>query len=399
MSGWVAYCADADREAVARLAVSLHDGSVQHTNSADELRRRLLEAEPGSLGAIVGEVAGGVLDVNLAAAIADDGSAREVVLALRDAPGPLRARAARAGVSKVVDLADFDPAPELIRPSFAKPARGPGGPIVAFCSGRGGEGKTSVVAVAAAAAANWGMSVCAIDLDLCCGNLYSCFGLAQGTDLARLSDPGADAQELVRGLMHPLRAGLELCGPCNLPEEAELVSPHVGALLNQAAADHDLVLVDCSTTFTDAVAQAAQAADRLVLVSDGRPGSLASLARVSGLSVRLGVARMRIAQLQNRADPRAKVDYSFGRAEVGLEAARIFRAFESGLEVEDYLGAGQALALAESGSPFAESVGTMLAQILVELGRLPQNEAAERAARGSATKRRSRFFKRRAEAS
>ena len=148
-----------------------------------------------------------------------------------------------------------------------------------------------------------------------------------------------------------------------------------------------MLLVDTSATFTDAVAQAAQAADRLLLVSDGRPGSLSALARSSGLAVRLGVARTRIARVENRASPRARASLTAGRAEVGLEAARVYRVLEGGAEVAELLAAGQATELVGSGIAFAESVATVLAQLLAELGRLPSCNEAERAAQGPATRR------------
>ena len=50
-------------------------------------------------------------------------------------------------------------------------------PVVAFVSGRGGVGKTSLVAMMATVAGSWGMRVALCDLDLSCGNLYSCFGV------------------------------------------------------------------------------------------------------------------------------------------------------------------------------------------------------------------------------
>ena len=163
------------------------------------------------------------------------------------------------------------------------------------------------------------------------------------------------------------------------------------------ALERDLVVVDTSTTFTDAVAQVAQLADRLLVVSDGGPATTAALARTSGLAVRLGVARTRVARLDNRANPRERTNFLLGRAEVGLEAARVFRTFEGGTEVRDLLAEGRALELAELDSPFSESVGAVVAQVLAELGRLPGCDEAERLAGESTTRRRPGIFGRRRE--
>lgn len=454
MSEWVVLCGEKDRALVTRVVESLDAlCSLEVAGTADALRRMVLEAVPGELGVVVGPVESGVSDINLAAAVAQDGNARCVVLTRRGPSGSLRSRAARAGVDLVVDLDEArlgeeggtDPAPresdggrpsrgdrpgdapttrgeQLDQPLRDVIAPGPGdvvrapdppvvpvvarmaddlsarAPVIVFCSGRGGVGKTSVVAMAAAHAASWGMRVCALDLDLTCGNLYGCFGLRGGIDPLRLLGGEGDAAGPAERLGQMASPGVQVLGPCELPETAELVMPRVGELVRSLALTSDLVLVDTSAALTDAVAQAAQLADRLALVSDGRAGSMSALARLGGLAVRLGVARTRIVRLESRADPRARVDYSLGRAEVGLEAARVYRAFEGGAEVADQLGAGQVTELVGSASPFSESVATLTAQLLSELGRLPEHEAAERAAAGSTTRRRRGLFGTRREA-
>lgn len=432
-SVWVCLAAGEAMGEVERVVRSLGGGRCVFATDADELRRKVLAADPGVCSVVVGRLPSGVSDVNVAAAVARDGNAHEVVLVRRGASGSLRSRAARAGIDRVVDPAEFgdgtvggttkaisgrattmeDGAGELDEPDLEEdlsqagggPANaasgGPGArswtnevlsgqdhaPIITLCSGRGGVGKTTLVAAAAAVASAWGMRVSAVDLDLSCGNLFSCFGLPHASDLSRLADVG-DVRDLdVEALGVVEDNGIRVWGPCERPEAAELVTEHVSEVLALAASCSDLVLVDTASTVTDAAAQAAQVSDRLVLVSDGRPGSIASLARVSGLAVRLGVARTRIARVENRADPRTRMDLSAGRAEVGLEAARMFRVLEGGPEVADLVGGGEVMDLVELGSAFTGSVATVLAQMLKELGRLPDGEASRAAAEPSTRKR------------
>ncbi len=475
MSDWLAVCDERDRRVVGALVRSLDPaGSVERAVAADIARRTVLESAPGELGVVVGPLAGGVSEVNLAAALARDGNARCVVLAGHGVSGSLRSRAARAGVDRVVDLDDVagvggasdaggaaNPAPvgEAARretPRAEEPtARRTGGrhlagqpadkprdraagqaigqppgsqtgqprretpaplgdvsdraPVVVFCSGRGGVGKTSVVAVAAACAASWGMRVCALDLDLSCGNLYGCFGLGACADLTRIvcprdgavgagapgaSAPGSAPNTVAPGLRE--RSGdaaepVRVLGPCELPETAELVAPHVGELISGLAREFDLVLVDTSAALTDAVAQAVQLADRLVLVCDDRPGATSSLARTSGLAVRLGVARTRMVRLENRVSPRARREEARRAAGEGLEAAARQRVLDGGAEVRDLLGAGRAAELVDSGSPFAESTAALMARLLSELGRLPEHEGAVRALADAEPRRRPLF--------
>lgn len=397
MSEWIGYARRDAHYDLARAVTSLDPGAtLRVTGSADELRESAATAPGGQVGVVVGPVGEGVCDVNLAAAIAHDGNARGVVLARHGVSGSLRSRSACAGIDLVLDLDEIDglEAPRPVPPTAgvgaaggheagaAGPCESRRGKVLTLCSGRGGTGKTSLSATMAAHACAWGMDVVLLDLDLSCGNLYSCFGLASGADLLALADGSASPSATCAEAL----PGCRLLGPCARPEEAELAMPHVGELLSWAACVADLVVVDTSTTFTDAVAQAAQMADRLLLVGDAR-SSVSPLARASGLAVRLGVARTRIARVENRASTRSRMDFSLGRAEVGLEAARGFRVFDAGDEVAAYLDAGLAADLAAAGGPFSESVAVVLAQVLGELGCLPDCEGARRAAQGDTSRK------------
>ena len=345
--------------------------------------------------------------MNAAAAMAADGTLRSVSLVRRGASGSLRSRAARAGIDLVIDPAELEPAcageaprKQLLRvepPSAARvvpappPVKGRA-PLIVFCSGRGGVGKTALAAISAVVAASWGLSVSLLDLDLSCGNLYSCFGLPGGEDLTRLLSHGMPKGPVGAAACE----GVRLSGPCDRPENAELAGPSLNGLICSQTSASDLVIADTSTTFTEATATAAQLADRLFIVSDGRPGSTAADARTGGLAVRLGIARTRIARLENRCDPRGKRRAQL-HAEIGLEAARVFCAPDGGEEVAELLAAGRASQMTELGVPLADSVATMLAQVLAELGQLPEHDAAKRALEAGEPRKRS-FFGRRKEA-
>lgn len=421
MSGveWLA-CADPEAIAdVAQAASSLGAGNkLEFVHDVEELRRRALD-RPGAVWALVGSRSAGISDINAAAAIAADGYARSVSIVRRGASGSLRSRAARAGIDLVIDPSELGPAsapkvmgtesPEVAVLSERLPRTPPTvgrvipapppvkgrAPVIVFCSGRGGVGKTALAAAACVAAASWGMRVCALDLDLSCGNLYSCFGIPGAFDLTRLCEG--------EGVARPEAIGVAACervrvaGPCERPELADVVMPRTSEIIASCASAFDLVVVDTSTTFTEASAQAAQLADRLLIVSGPGQGATASLARASGLAVRLGVARTRIARLENFADPRGRGASRLACAEVGLEAARQFSVVDGGEEVRELLCAGQAAQLLELGVPFAESTATMLAQVLAELGRLPECEAARRALDAGGAHKRS-FFGRKREA-
>ena len=101
---WLGYAERTGRREVLMALRKIAPGSaVVFANSAQELRERLREEEPRTVGAIVGHAEDGVSDMNLAAAIAHDGLASEIVLVARGASGSLRSRASRTGITRVYD--------------------------------------------------------------------------------------------------------------------------------------------------------------------------------------------------------------------------------------------------------------------------------------------------------
>jgi len=446
---WLACCAGDARADLARAVLSVEPGAqIRFVDDPRAMRLSFLEEEPRVVAAAVGLSASGVSDINLAAALVADGRARKVVLVGRSLSGSLRSRAQTAGVAAVIDLdtiparmggagpggtgaaADAQPASEAyalsdITPMFdahaASDARtAPGAirkvgdgrrqpapsvragerrrrvdaqkeaPVLVVSSGRGGVGKTAIVATAATVAASWGMRVSVVDLDLSCGNLFSCFGLPRGAALDGAVGSGGPMPEGEEWMSHGVAAGggVTLFGPCSRPELAERVAPAVTALLDAAAAESDLVLVDTSATCTDATAQAFQRCSRLLLVHEEAATFIGSLARVSALAVRLGVARTRIVRVANHGDRHRSFDLYTGRSEAGLETARAYRVLEGGFEVGELLAEGNVAELARIESDFTVSVGRVLAQVLEELGRLPAADGARKALEQSQPRKR-----------
>lgn len=386
---WIGCTTLRGREELERALRSLEPHAhLVYARDAADMRCRLRDEEPHAVGAIVGLSDNGVSDVNLAAALVADGRAHTVVLVTPKATGSLRSRATHAGITCVISLDEL-PVPTFdgvgeeapVTQPAASPAR-EGAPIVVFASGRGGVGKSALAATAAVTAGAWGLSVGLVDLDLACGNLPAHFGVGRWVDPVAASAEGEGG--LTRGSV--ASAGVDaahnvtLWGPCERPEMAELAMPLAGPLLGRVAAQTDLVIVDTSSTCTDAVAQALQMADRLVLVHGGEPGGIPSVARMSALAVRLGVARTRIVRIENGCPPRQLGAPFLPRAEVGLESARAFRVPDDGPDVRELLMAGKATELCEMGGSFVRAVSAVLAHVLQELGHLPDCEGARRAA-------------------
>ena len=455
---WMGLCAEGMQHELMR-ALKTVDATARlvFVADAEELRARFLRSA-GQMGAIVGMVDDGVSAVNVAAAIVRDAMAAQVVLVVRDRSELRRCHAENAGVDNIVVMADIAASfgdldePELVedelptmvagaqgrrgdvsllvpsvtsdgsrhlaqvsevrksdgagdgtRPMPAEPSAvrssshgdAPKCPVIVLVSGRGGVGKTALAAVMAHAAASWGMSVALCDLDLSCGNLYHAFGLRGAVDLAAPLENGWPGREEVLALGEDAGSGIRLWGSCARPEMAETVMPHVKDLLSCLAESHDVLLVDTSTTFTDAVAQAAQACDRLVLVVDGLPGSDVAQARLGALAVRLGVARTRVVRLANRSGRKGREAPAVNHAEVGLETARSLRVTDGGADVTACLSEGKVEDLFALDSRFAGSASTALAQMLAELGRLPEHPDAKKALSRLAEKPRWSFGRKR----
>lgn len=442
---WIGCCSRGSRRDLARALDSVSPlATLVFAADAADLRRRFEDEEPNTVGAVVGLTEDGISDVNVAAAVAHDGRASEVLLVTREASGSLRSRARQAGITRVVEIprrvepvreegapisqargrVESDvtsartglgggeartaevasPSAGIARPDVTSERLTPlssseeavfpgGGPILCLSSGRGGVGKTTIAACCAVAAASWGMQVALVDLDLSCGDLCSRFGIGSPSDLARLG--GEPTAEQMGRLGIRCAKGVSLWGPCDRPEMAERVAPVVPTLLRYLSSRHDLVVVDTSTTFCEATARAAQVADRVLLVHDGARGSLASLGRASALAVRLGVARTRMVRVQNMADPRARFEPALGRAEAGLEGARAFMVADGGEAGEELLDAGEVEDLMGERGDLAESVSYLVAQILSELGSLPDCEDARRSLEARPGRRRGLFGRRR----
>ena len=98
-------CADARRqEAIAGEVRRSHPmATIMPAADAWQIRRRLITEMPGSSSVAVGTGCAGVDPVNLAAALAVDGHAAEVVLFAPSPSGSLLSRAARAGIDEVRD--------------------------------------------------------------------------------------------------------------------------------------------------------------------------------------------------------------------------------------------------------------------------------------------------------
>lgn len=309
-------------------------------------------------------------------------------------PAPAPAPAALQGNNSAATSATFSqqhsipcaPSPQIFGQDLSQQSQMFGGntptptaPLISFVSGRGGMGKTALCACMASLAAHMGFRVALLDFDLACGNLSLCFGDRQVSDLARLldnsfagaADTSCVSDEALAKVGFCISDKLCLWGPVERAEMQELVSPYLGQLMNYVRRTFDIVFVDTSTTFTDAVAQAVQASARVMIVHDDLPDALHGLAKTSALAVRLGVARGRIARIENFSNPHSRVDLDFGRNEVGLEGAESYKVLDGGMNVHELMATGHVLELVDSKNNFVRSTQALLTELVHDLSLTP----------------------------
>lgn len=263
-------------------------------------------------------------------------------------------------------------------------------PIICFTSGRGAMGKTTLACATAALFAQAHVRCALIDLDLSCGNAARAFGIEHPFDLARLY-ASPQLLEIIDKSAVYVNDNLALWGPCEKPETAELVNDAIPALISYATNNFDVVVIDTSTTFTDAACQAVQAADRVMIIHDDMYDALSSLGRTSALVVRLGVARTRICRVQNYANAHAKLDFDFARGEIGLEGASVYGICDGGSDIGELMSLGNMLDICAGNSTFIKSMQTMVTELAHSL-RIDLKPDHEHARTASKSRKRTRTF-------
>lgn len=245
-------------------------------------------------------------------------------------------------------------------------------PIISFVSGRGGMGKTALVATCAELARDMGFRIALLDFDLSGGNLAFCFGVKRPYDLSRISHD-VMCDDLIAKSATLIDDACLLWGPCEKPEMAETISPHIGAIVRYVTHNFDLVFADTSTTFTDAVAQVVQASTRVAIVHDDLPDAISALAKTAALAVRLGVPRTRICRVDNFSNPHNRFDIDFGRSEIGLEGAQAYKIVDGGMDIHELLATGHVRELIQVHNAYVKSVQAMLTEFIHDLALKPSN--------------------------
>lgn len=244
-------------------------------------------------------------------------------------------------------------------------------PVICAVSGSGGCGKSTIVATMAHAASLLGLRAAVLDLDLMFGNLYDLLGVDAPRDMAALIEPSAAGMltepDIVAASMR-VAPGVTLWGPVAAPEQAELMARPVELLLDVLRRESDVVFIDTSVFWGDAVAAAVAASDRCLVVGDAAVSSAASASRVIELAGRVGVPRTRMSAVFNRFGARGADEDVAMRFEIACALSSKIRIADGGQDLAALMAFGRADEAVGQTSAFATSVREATREMLVELG-------------------------------
>lgn len=253
-----------------------------------------------------------------------------------------------------------------------EPARAAGeAPLIVAISGSGGCGKTTVVSAMAWWAAHMGLRAAIVDLDLMFGNAHMLMGVEHASDLAGLlAQNGGEpcAPQAIEATAMRIAPGLTVWGPCLAPEQAELMSQPSEQLIRVLRRESDVIFVDTSVFWGDAVASAVSHCDRCLVVGDGSVSSAPLTARAVALATRIGVPKTRMTSVFNRFGGNGAAEESAMRFEMAVALRSHARVADGGQAMADLLSFGKLGDLMASSTPFTRDIQELTFGMLRELG-------------------------------
>lgn len=263
------------------------------------------------------------------------------------------------------------PAPSAPAPSADSSIPSRRAPVICAISSSGGCGKSTIVATMAHTSSLLGLRAAVLDLDLMFGNLYDLLGVDAPRDMAALIEPaaaGALTEPDIVATSMRVAPGVTLWGPVAAPEQAELMARPVELLLDVLRRESDVVFIDTSVFWGDAVAAAVAASDRCLVVGDAAVSSATSASHVIELASRVGVPRTRMSAVFNRFGARGADEDVAMRFEIACALSSKIRIADGGQDLAALMAFGRADEAVGQTSAFATSVREATREMLVELG-------------------------------
>ena len=229
--------------------------------------------------------------------------------------------------------------------------------VMPVVSGSGGAGKSSVSVMAALIARDMGYRTLLLDYDLQFGDVSIMLGLEEPLTIdSVIARPELLDQEFRKDPTFTV-----LAAPNRL-EAAEGVVRNLPALLERATSAYDVIIANTGAAWAEQHAALLERSYTSLFLIDQRVSSIRACKHALELCARCGIATGPFEFAVNRCvkgAPLTAADVSSA-----LQGAPVFEIKDGGREVEDYLGAGGAVELLNSGNDFSESLRQMLERLL-----------------------------------
>ncbi len=174
------------------------------------------------------------------------------------------------------------------------------GQVVAFVSGKGGTGKTTLCAAVAGSLAKHGADVLCIDLDVGLRNLDISLGMRDEASVS-FFDAIEGRCDLSGAPVHPSLPSLRLLtAPVSEPDSVSEEAFY--RLLAEAKGCFDWILLDAPAGVGALFRMAVRRADRTIVVTQADPASMRDAERAGALALKQGPQWARV--VVNRVDPR-----------------------------------------------------------------------------------------------
>ncbi len=154
--------------------------------------------------------------------------------------------------------------------------------VIGFASGKGGVGKTTIVANLAVLMSRW-MRVLAVDADVFLPNLHAAFGLRTATTLSDVLAGNVDLEKAI----YSISPSLHLMPASPVPN---LKIDRLSEIIDELRKDYDRILVDFSAGLSKMASIPMESADTLFLITNPEKASLVSAQKVKKISEELGVS-------------------------------------------------------------------------------------------------------------
>jgi pilus assembly protein CpaE len=185
------------------------------------------------------------------------------------------------------------------------------GRIIAFCSNKGGVGKTFVAVNLAVALRNQtGKPVVIVDGDFFYGNVGTYMGVPPVRSIMDLiSVAGELKSEAADRVLIRHASGVRVLLSPSRPDEAASISPlHVHQILEFLASTYDYVIVDCQTVIDHRLIPALEMASDIVLVATPEMGALKNMRILLDQLQEVGINLQKIRVVLNRAASNVEIE-------------------------------------------------------------------------------------------